>query len=170
VCNMKTQFSQGRFVALALAAAVTLMASGCATTGTPRPAPFKPGEISSLVKSGNTAEQVMAAVKDRGVIALNSEDIENLRKSGATHEQVDQLIQVNQPSQWVYVTPPHFSLYYGRAGWYWVDSFGWPVYPQPYWGPYSHPRHLRPAPKETPRESPPKSVAPPHSTPNKQQK
>jgi hypothetical protein len=150
----------GRLLLGSLACAGFLLASGCATTGAPRPQPLKPGEITGLVKSGSTPEQVMAAVKERGVTTPNSEDIENLRKSGATHEQIDQLLQVNQPTQWMYVSPPAFSLYFGRAGWYWVDSFGWPVYPQPYWGPYSHPRYYRPIPKEVP-------VSPPRSGPSK---
>jgi hypothetical protein len=171
---MKIQLISARFAGLAIVATVLLIASGCATTGTPRPAPFKAGEISNMAKSGSSAEQIMAAVKDRGVDSLNSEDIENLRKSGATHEQVDQLMQVNQPAQWIYVTPPHFSFYFGRSGWYWVDSFGWPVYPQPYWGPYNRPRYIRPVPKELPKEvpkvSPAKPVAPPQSAPNKLQK
>lgn len=139
-----------KLTALACAVAVT---AGCATTGTPRPQPMKTGDITAMVKAGSTSEQILAAVKERGAIAPNSEDIETLRKSGASHETVDQLLQINQPSQWVYVTPPAFSFYYGRGGWYWVDSFGWPVYPQPYWGPYY--RWNRPGVKEAPRSTAP---------------
>ncbi len=143
---------------LAVVGLTLALLGGCATTGTPRPPPLVATDITALIGEGKTPEQIMAVVKDRGAKTPNSEDIEVLRKAGASHVLIDQLLQVNQPTQWVYATPPHFSFYFGRAGYYWVDSFGWPVYPQPYWGPYHRP--VRTVPKEAPRSSTPAPAAP----------
>ncbi len=149
--------------ALAIASAAVFALTGCTTMSDSQPsspAMAKRGvmtvvEIESLLKSGLSSVDIMAALERRGGEQVSSEEVEVLRRAGATHALINTLLQVNQPSNYVWVAPPRFSVYFGRSGWYWVDSFGWPVYPQPHsgWYPrswnYPHPIPIKPTPKQT---------------------
>jgi hypothetical protein len=146
--------------------------SGCAhfepTTAPSNPAMLNRGpltalEVQQLLAAGVSSENIMSAVRRRGAEPLSSEDVELLRQAGAPHPLVNTLLQVNQPERYVWVSPPRFSFYYGRGGWYWVDAFGWPVYPQPGYGWAPHRIHhgypvlparpVKPSPKQ-PTEDP----------------
>lgn len=148
----------GRFrtVGAALALAMTLGITGCATVqdnSPPNPAmaqrgPMGAAELEGHFRAGVSQDQILAALNRRGIAPLKSEEIELLRKAGASHEFINNLLQANEPARWIYIAPPRLSFYYGRAGWYWVDSFGWPLHPQPYY--WREPRLIHPV-KPTPK-------------------
>jgi hypothetical protein len=153
------------------AAAVALSAftlSGCVSLDDSQPkspAMVKRGvmtavEIESHLKAGLPSEEIIAALERRGAEPVASEEVESLRKAGASHALINTILQINQPARYVWVAPPRFSFYFGRSGWYWVDSFGWPVYPQPYpgWQPRNW-GHYPPAPLHLPVKPSPKQKA-----------
>jgi hypothetical protein len=156
-----------RFTAAVLTlSAITL--SGCASLDGSQPtspAMVKRGamtaaEIEFHLRAGLPSNEIIAALQYRGAEPVGSEDVEALRRVGASHALINTILQINQPERYVWVVPPRFSVFFGRSGWYWVDSFGWPVYPQPHsgwsprhWGQHYHPVApvyipVKPSPKQ----------------------
>ncbi len=155
------------FAVLAIAAS-TFVLTGCVSMGEGEPSSpamvkrsvMTAQEIETLLKTGTTSNEIIAALERRGGEQINSAEVESLRKVGASHALIDTLIRVNQPTHYVWVAPPRFSVFFGRSGWYWVDSFGWPVYPQPhsnwsspYWSHPYPPYPVRIRPKPSPKEN-----------------
>jgi hypothetical protein len=134
-------------IAAAVLTLGVLALSGCATMGESQPMSpamaqrgvMTAAEIEAHLKAGLPSNEIIAALERRGAEPVGSEDVEALRRAGASHALINTILQINQPSRYVWVAPPRFSVFFGRSGWYWVDSFGWPVFPQPHSG--WSPRH-----------------------------
>ncbi len=155
-----------------LALSLGLILGGCSTfgkeDGPPNPAMsswkvMTAAEIETHLRSGVTPQQILDAVWRRGAEPIRSEDVEMLRRAGASHELINGLLNVNTPVRLVYVYPPLFSYYRGYPGWYWVNSFGWPVYPQPHPGWYPRRRSVDTSSSTGAATGVPSSPAPSHS-------
>ena len=95
--------------------------------------PVTAGEVRDALARGVTQTELLDQIRRRGAQPPSSIEIDQLRLAGADHIVIDSLLRANHASQYIWVDPPRFSFYWGRGSWYWVNDFGWPVYPQP-WG------------------------------------
>jgi hypothetical protein len=153
-------------VAAALLTLGLISLSGCVALDSSQPVSpamvqrgvMSAAEIESHLRAGLPSNEIIAALERRGAEPVGSEDVEALRRAGASHALINTILQINQPARYAWVAPPRFSVFFGRSGWYWVDSFGWPVYPQPhfgwsprYWG-QTYPVYVpvKPSPKQQP--------------------
>ena len=119
--------------------------------------PVTTGEVKDALARGVPQAEILDQIRRRGARPPNSMEIDQLRVAGADHSVIDSLLRANHATQYVWVNPPRFSFYWGRGSWYWVNDFGWPVYPQP-WGwvpnspryygtPPSYPYPIKPSPR-----------------------
>lgn len=153
----------------ALLSTATLALTGCASldSGSDRVSyrgPVTAAEVKDALAKGVPQSELLDQIRRRGAQPPTSIEIDQLRLAGADHTLIDNLLKANHAAQYVWVSPPRFSFYWGRGGsWYWVNDYGWPVYPQPFGWVYDSPRFYGPPPhysypiKPTPR---PKVVVP----------
>ena len=147
----------------ALFGALPLVLSGCAALGdspsdqSAYRGPVTAAEVKDALAKGVPQAELIDQIRRRGARTPSSIEIDQLRLSGADHALIDNLLKANHATQYVWVNPPRFSFYWGRGSWYWVNDYGWPVYPQPYgwvydssrfYGPHpSYPHPIKPAPR-----------------------
>jgi hypothetical protein len=149
----------------ALCVAALLNVTGCATTSAAQGAtdsysPLSIAQIRDQISAGVPQANIKANIELRGAQALTASDLDALKQAGASNDLIDTLLKANQPNRYVWMSPARASFYFGRQGYYWVDAFGWPVYPQPvfaypifpdtYWPPHHHSRPappIKPSPK-----------------------
>lgn len=129
-----------------------LMLGACATLDEPvgeqaaYRGPVTAGEVKDALARGVPQAEILDQIRRRGARPPSSMEIDQLRLAGADHSVIDGLLKANHATQYVWVNPPRFSFYWGRGSWYWVNDYGWPVYPQPWgWVPDS-PRFYGPQP------------------------
>ena len=160
-CSVKTnllfdsrRISQRLLVAASFGVA-PLILGGCATLSEPGAnqaayrGPVTAGEVQDALARGVPQTELLEQIKSRGAKPPSSMEIDQLRMAGADHSVIDGLLKANNATQYVWVNPPRFSFYWGRGSWYWVNDFGWPVYPQPWgWFPDS-PRFYGPHPRSS---------------------
>ena len=125
--------------------------------------PVTTGEVKDALARGVLQAEILDQIRRRGARPPNSVEIDQLRLAGADHNVIDSLLKANHATQYIWVNPPRFSFYWGRGSWYWVNDYGWPVYPQPwgwvpdsprFYGPppgYPFPIKPSPRPKATPQ-------------------
>jgi hypothetical protein len=152
----------------ALCVAALISVTGCATTsgaeskqGTSDTySPLSIAQIRDQLAGGVPQGTIKASIELKGAQAPTASDLDLLKQAGATNDLIDTLLKANQPNRYVWMSPSRASFYFGRQGYYWVDAFGWPVYPQPifaypifpdsYWPPQHHGRPappVKPSPK-----------------------